>query len=232
MPKVGNLRTGNTGKDFGNAKAVSLEVKGLKQTEDAFATLMSVVTDDSMISADIRSRLADEARQTIADYLGGAAQIIRDQVIMGARGRRWPTEVIKSIFKWSSKNEAKGRRRGSLAGIRLGAPPHYDEKIFRLWNAKYDFQPMSFTRGRRGRLKKAKRPRMNWVGQELGISLARIYESGTRNPTAWTRRAWPASHVFENAVSRSQVSAVRFAQQGYEKAIEMVRVRFANEMPT
>lgn len=212
----------------GGGKIAKAEVLGIRNLRVSLNDLLSGVCNAEGIAK--RSAAGRAAADKINGFVGEAAQLIKRETVANAMARRWPRAVVAAIFKYNDPHAPQGKKWGTaLAGIRTGARPRLDEKIFREWEATRFFQPMSFSRARK---KNRKLPRMVTPGTLLGISLARIYETGTRGPTAWTRKSWKPTYAFRDAVALTRTAALGLVREGYEKAIDIIQRAHGSVPPT
>lgn len=153
--------------------------------------------------------------------MDSAANIIKQETISGAQRKRWPRAVIeRAIFKYSDPDKGPGRRQhkmSALAGVRTGARVPKEMDIYREWVPRgagaVSMLGRSKSRGYFARWNRA-------AGAKIGMSLAAIFERGTRGITAYTRKRWPTLKAFEPAVSRSQIAVIAKVRDGLRETID------------
>lgn len=192
-----------------------VSVRGLKDLSVKAGTLANVIAGRNAAG------VAQQHLRTINESFGMAAQILRDRMRSNAAAQGWPRRLIRAIFKYNDPG-AKGRWGSALAGVRTGAPPHRDNEIYREWKARYEFQPLTFSRRKGMKVKD-----LNPAGKLIGMSLARIYESGTQNPTAWTRKPLRARRAIAPAIYATANRMKEAIRLGYEKTMVAIAERAA-----
>jgi HK97 gp10 family phage protein len=109
-----------------------------------------------------------------AQLMQDVAVFLRDAIRSEARAAGWRKESIRSIFAYSDlsreirsdgrESQFSRRLRTSLVGVRKGAPPRFDPKLYTEWVAS----PNN---------KSPKRERSG--GEIIGMSFAAMFEFGT-----------------------------------------------------
>lgn len=121
-----------------------------------------------------------------------AAQVVRDKARSNASSGNVPRRLHSgsrpAIFAFTDFDATvdKKRSRSSLVGVRTGAPPRKDPRLYVEW-------------GKRG-------------GKRLGMSLARIFESGTR-------KGIKARRFFRSAVFATRSRVLSILTDAYSEAI-------------
>ena len=124
---------------------------------------------DFAATRDIAGRRA--ASRVFNQIIGDAATTLRDQARSNARSQGLDAAIIKSIFRSSDEaKEVSGllpgqarRATAGLVGVRTGAPPRRDPKLYLTWKAGGG--------SKNPRAKSAK-------GRIIGSSRAALYERG------------------------------------------------------
>jgi len=121
-----------------------------------------------------------------------AARVVRDKARSNASSGTVPRRLYSgskpAIFAFTDFDSSanKKRSRSSLVGVRTGAPPRKDLRLYVEW-------------GKRG-------------GKQLGMSLARIFESGTR-------KGIKARRFFRSAVFATRSRVLSILTDAYTEAI-------------
>jgi HK97 gp10 family phage protein len=145
--------------------AARVKVEGVRQLRVTVGNLVAALGDEE------RSKFGKIAADTMAD----ASKLLRDAIRAKAIGQNWKKESVEAIFWYgeqkrqysavSGRETGYSRRiRANLVGIRKGAPPRSDPKIYAEWVAS----PNN---------KSAKRKRAG--GEIIGQSFASMFEFGT-----------------------------------------------------
>jgi len=165
------------------------EVTGLKAVQTSFAELSSILT------ADGRVEKYQRGLAIVKDGFARAAAVIRDaaRTAIGSRSRR----VAGATFAFYDLDagRTKAQKRSSLVGVRTGAPPRLDRSIYRVWGAG------------------STRKNGTTATNGLGISLGRIFESGTRY-----RRG---TRFFSAAIRNTKSQAIQTLVTAYKDAIHI-----------
>lgn len=132
------------------------EVQGLKDAQTSFAELSSMLLAEGRVSKYQRGLAIVKAGFQQASLL------LRDaaRAALGGKSRR-VTAATFAFFDLDA-GRTKAQKRSSLVGVRTGAPPRLDRTIYRVWGAG------------------SARKNGTIATNGLGISLGRIFESGTR----------------------------------------------------
>lgn len=173
-----------------------VKVEGVRQLRVTVGNLVASLEQEE------RSTYGRIAYEAMAEASAFAWRAIRSM----ATANGWPRASIDSIFWYGSLKREYNLRgaetgfsrrlRASLVGVRKGAPPRYDDDIYREWRASPNNK--SPNRKRSG-------------GQTIGMSLAAMYEFGT------TKMA--ARPAFRPAYQASKAAIRKIIIEGYREII-------------
>lgn len=200
------------------------EMIGLKEVSVTLRDLMVGIANEKDLSVGEKSAVTRLAHQMLQTHLGAAAGVIRDAARTNAASSNWSASVVRAIFKYSDLKESERRKqRGALAGIRTGAPTRGraavlrsgpklgkrvdKEGIYIEWNAAYKMGPR---RRGKGRI-------VGTAGKLLGMSLARVMESGTAHNKA--------TKAFYRAVKSSRQEVLNRATAGYQSVVKYIAAK-------
>lgn len=200
------------------------EMIGLKEVSVTLRDLMVGIANEKDLSVGEKSAVTRLAHQMLQTHLGAAAGVIRDAARTNAASSNWPAAVVRAIFKYSDlKDSERRKQRGALAGIRTGAPTRGraavlrsgpkmkgrvdKEGIYIEWNAAYKMGPR-----RRGKGRIVGTP-----GKLLGMSLARVMESGTTHNRA--------TSAFRRAVVSKRQEVLNRATAGYQSVVKFIAAK-------
>jgi len=142
----------------------AIEISGLKEILDKIKTISSEV---------------DGAGDKLWQIASEAAEMVKEEIESSARSVRTPSDVYRDLFSTTGKKQfsAGGTRTISqLAGIKLRGRSRPYAHAYREWRAK-----ASYTRVRyRKRRKQFVSAGSVAQGQLLGMSLATMWEKGTK----------------------------------------------------
>jgi hypothetical protein len=142
----------------------AIEVSGLKEILDKIKAIAGEM---------------DGAGDKLWQIASEAAEMVRDEVESAARSVRTPSDVYRDLFSTTGKKQfsAGGTRTISqLAGIKLRGRSRPYAHAYREWRAKASFSRVKYRR-RRKQFVSAGTVQQ---GQLLGMSLATMWEKGTR----------------------------------------------------
>ena len=133
-------------------------------------------------------RIADE----ITKDIGQLGASLRDKIRAVARANDVPKRVQNAVFSFSDPNAPKGTRkkRSALVGVRKGAPPRRDPNLYVEWKGS---------------------------GKTIGMSLATIFEKGTRKQNGNGIRG---KYYFLLSVKSMQAKLIRRATDIYKSAVD------------
>ena len=166
-----------------------IEVEGLKDLQTSFGELAAILTGEGQIVKYQRGLAI------VTSGLERAAVMLRDaaRTALGGRSRR----VKEATFAFYNLNagRTKAKKRTSLVGVRTGAPPNWDRTIYRVWGAG------------------STRKNGTTATNGLGISLGRIFESGTRYQRG--------TRFFSSAIRNGKSAAISTLVNAYKEAIRI-----------
>jgi hypothetical protein len=196
--------------------ALKVELLGLKDARERFLDASKALARDQGM---IRWYTAKRAEQAVLEGFKRAGSVAITSVKSEARGKGWPERLISAMFSRVNENWQE-RRRGvniaGLIGVRTGRKSREvgtkaRPGIWVEWRSRGAFTNIRATR--KGIIRGAERA----AGTLLGMSLARIMESGTVRTRASGYGPRPA---FLAGVMRSQKQMVADVTRAYELAIE------------
>jgi|GEM_PF-2684479 len=170
---------------------------GNKQWRIEFKNLRSLQRNFRALSDTIDGRTNGGFYQKQSEYLkfqfGIIAASLRNRIRAKSSGLGVPSRVQRAVFSFADFDAARSSagKRSALVGVRTGAPPRHDKAIFRQWQGKQQ-------------------------GRKLGISLARIFESGTK-------RGITPKRYFESSIEAYKSSVLQAVAEAYKQAIQAFR---------
>ncbi len=156
----------------GGGKLFKVQVTGVRELQLNLRGLIRDLGVDEQITAKA------EAYNVIAE----AADMIRDAARQNARSQNWPAQVVDAIFSYKDVSKAKTKKqRAALVGVRTGAPPHLELHTKQQKGLYVEWFP---GRSQSRRAKSLVIPgtlsaKGDGSKQKVGMSLARMFESGT-----------------------------------------------------
>lgn len=147
------------------------------------------------------TRKQEGIRSIDEKVVGPAAFIIRDGLKERATSQRWPSSVIRAMFAFTDLSKVPGGKRMALVGIPTGAPNSKRPNV----RSKENPQGLYVSWGKR-------------TGKRVGMSLARIFESGTKK--------FPARAVVEGALHSAGPKALEAMAEGYRGTLADLRARY------
>lgn len=166
-----------------------VEIAGLKDVQTSFADL------SALLLADGRIEKYQRGLEVVKYGFAQASFMLRDAArsTLGNRSRR----VTAATFAFADLDagRTKAQKRTSLVGVRTGAPPRLDRSIYRVWGAG------------------STRRNGTTATNGLGISLGRIFESGTRYQRG--------TKFFSSAIRASKSRAIQTLITAYKDAIRL-----------
>lgn len=166
-----------------------VEVTGLKAVQTSFAELSALLLADGRVEK-YRSGLA-----IVKSGFARASFMLRDAArsALGSKSRR----VTAATFAFADLDAGRTRaqKRSSLVGVRTGAPPRLDRTIYRVWGVG------------------STRKNGTTATNGLGISLGRIFESGTRYQRG--------TRFFSAAIRNGKSAAISTLVNAYKDAIRI-----------
>ena len=142
----------------------SLEVSGLKEILDKIKTISSEV---------------DGTGERLWAITAEAAEMVKGEIESSARSVRTPSDVYKDLFHTAGKKQfsAGGSRTISqLAGIKLRGRSRPYARAYREWRARASYTRVKYRKRRKQFVSAGSVAQ----GQLLGMSLATMWEKGTR----------------------------------------------------
>lgn len=129
-------------------KRWAVEFENLKDVQLTFQRLSGLVQGITGLKAE------DGARRALWDAFIEVSEFLRDNIKAAAAARNAPKRVQAAVFAFTdiTKGRTTKKERSTLVGIRKGAPPRRDNRIYVEWSGR---------------------------GKTLGMSLATIFNKGT-----------------------------------------------------
>ena len=189
----------------GRGKVIRTEIDGLKELEATVRDLIAL--GDEGLSVGQRAARTRQAQQKLYDVLGEGAGMLKARVKANAEAQGWPKAVIAAIFTYADMAKDRRKRRAALAGVRKGAPPRRDMKIYREW---YPGRSKSM-RAKSLVLPGTKSAKGTGL-QKIGMSLASMFEYGTSKMSA--------RPAFRPALKAAQQQVLQHIANGYKYVIE------------
>lgn len=161
----------------------AVEIANLKAVRERFSTISKTI---DFAEGSIANRIADN----IKDAFRQAASFVRDTAISRADSSRVPRRLYSgsnpAIFAFTdfSASADRKRKRSALVGVRTGAPPRKDSKLY-----------------------------VEWLKGSRGMSLGRIFESGTKDRKVKPRR------FFRGAIFATRGRVISILTEGYRAAV-------------
>lgn len=147
-------------------------------------------------------RQQDAIRSIDEKVVGPAANIVRDAMKERAASQRWPHAVVQAMFAFTDLSKVPpGKKRMALVGVPTGAPNSKRPNV----RTKDNPQGLYVTWGKR-------------TGKKVGMSLARIFESGTKK--------FPARAMIEGALHSAGPKALEAMADGYRGTLADLRARY------
>jgi hypothetical protein len=190
--RVPALRRSDVAERGKAGKLIRAEWKGVKQLEDEVEGLLEHLEG---------KREQSGIRSIDREVVGPAAEIIRDSIASRTISQRWPRAVSDAAFAFTDLSKVQGKKRQALVGIPTGAP-----------------------QGKRPSIRTRENPRGLYVewgkrsGAKRGMSLARIFESGTKK--------FAARPVMQQAVHQAGPAALKAMGDGYRAVLADLRARY------
>ena len=156
----------------GGGKLFKVEVTGVRELQLNLRALIRDLGVEEQIVAKA------EAYEVIAD----AADSIRDVARRNARSQGWPDQVVDAIFSFKDFSKAKTKKqKAAMVGIRTGAPPHLELHTRQQKGLYVEWFPgrSKSTRAKSLVLPGTKSAKGDGSLQKVGMSLGRMFESGT-----------------------------------------------------
>jgi len=129
------------------------------------------------------------ASRIINSQFVAISEFLRDRIRSNAAGRNVPNRVQDAVFAFTdfSKGQTARKQRSTLVGVRKGAPPRRYNRLYVEWKG---------------------------TGKTIGMSLATLYEKGTRDKRIKPRR------YFRDAYFTSRSAILNRLTAAYKQAIE------------
>lgn len=175
--------TGGTG-----GKRWSVEFTNLRDVQSRFNTIANTVSGIKGVRENVT------ASNILAQEFARVSEYFRDRVRALAGARGVPRRVQEAVFAFTdlTKGSTARKQRATLVGVRKGAPPRRDNRLYVEWRG---------------------------TGKTIGMSLATIFEQGTKD-----RRIKPRRY-FRDAYFSSRAVVLTRLTQAYKKAIESFNPR-------
>lgn len=149
-------------------KRWAVKFANLKETQVTFRQLSDAVSGVT----GVRSNLT--AAAVISSAFKEVSEYLRDKIKSSAASKGVPNRVQAAVFAFTdlTKGKTARKQRSTLVGVRKGAPPRKDSRLYVEWNG---------------------------TGKTIGMSLATIFEKGTTRgikPTRFFRTALFSSRSY------------------------------------
>lgn len=170
-------------------KRWQIEFENLKEVRVTFQQIADV------ISGTLRYQKDNAAAATIiSEAFVEVSHYLRDKIRSNAAGRGVPNRVQAAVFAFTDmdKGRTSRKQRSTLVGVRKGAPPRKDSRLYVEWGGH----------GRHG-----------GSGANLGMSLATIFEKGTK-------RGIKPRRYFRDAYFSARSTILVRITAAYKSAIE------------
>lgn len=186
MPSISarNLRISQFAGKGGAGKAIRAEWRGVKQLRKEIDLLIGHMEGTEKSSA----------LMAMEDVMRAPVELMRDIMKDRETSSRWPSEVIAATFADPDLSKQTGKKRAAVAGVQTGSP-----------------------RGRYPDVRSRSNPRGVYVewgkrsGKIVGMSLARIFESGTRK--------FPGRPAIAQAIQQAGPQALTLLGDGYRSLL-------------
>jgi hypothetical protein len=167
----------------GGGKRWGVELKNLREVTQRFAQISNTISGIKGV------RINAAAERIINENFASVSEFLRDRIRATAAARGVPKRVQAATFAFTdlSKGQTARRKRSTLVGVRKGAPPRYDSRLYVEWKGS---------------------------GKTIGMSLATIFEKGTRDKRIKPRR------YFRDAYFSSRSLILTRLVDAYKQAIE------------
>jgi hypothetical protein len=169
------------------ARKWAVEAKNLKEMKLRFRDIGKVIDGERLTMFQAVAKGVTEAYKT-------AATAVRDRARYNAQAKGVPRRLYSgarpAIFSFAEFDASydKKRNRSALVGVRTGAPPRRDDRLYVEWG--------------------------NQTARK-GMSLARIFESGTRKGIRPTR-------FFRSAIFATRGKVIAILTTAYRGAIDKI----------
>lgn len=180
----------------GRNLAIKTEVVGIKELNKRVSQFVSAMSDPERAAA----------KETVAAGIADAAVYVRDQMRAKQRAAGWPKRLEAAAFAFTDLQKSQRGRLTALAGVRTGAPPRLDQRIYMEWS------PRSGNTSKRAAKAKDRRQAAGHNPTKIGMSLAAMYEYGTSK-----MRARPA--IRSVIYGSSTVTALQKVRESLEAVV-------------
>jgi len=165
------------------------EVTGLKEVQSSFGELTALLLAEGRVDKYQRGLAI------VKDGFARASTLLRDAARTALGGKSQRVNAATFAFYDLDAGRTRAKKRSSLVGVRTGAPPRLDKSIYRTWGVG------------------SKRKNGSTATHGLGISLGRIFESGTRFQRG--------TKFFSSAVRGAKSGAITTLVNAYKDAIKL-----------
>jgi len=171
-------------------KWFNAEIKNLNAVRKRFREISKVIEGRD-------PELYKQAWSVITKAFATQADALRDKTRLRRAIKSAPRRLDKAIFSFSdiSKVKSMTKRRSVLVGIRTGAPPRIDRKIYKEWGGKLGAHNVRVTK-------------------RVGMSIARMFESGTQKIQGM--------NFFKSAIMQTRDGILRKLAESYSQAVKMM----------
>jgi len=167
----------------GGGKRWAVEFANLREVRARFTEISNTISGIQ----GVRSNAA--AERIINSQFAAVSEFLRDKIRSTAAARGVPKRVQAAVFAFTdlSKGQTARKQRSTLVGVRKGAPPRRDSRLYVEWKGS---------------------------GKTIGMSLATIFEKGTRDKRIKPRR------YFRDAYFSARSAILTRLTAAYKQAIE------------
>ena len=182
-------------RNLASGKKWGAEIANLKETQVRFSEIVHAISGDD-------KSLFRQAKEHISKRFVEVSQFLRDKARDNIAMVDGPRRLRAAVFAFTDFDASRDprRKRATLVGVRTGAPPRNDPKLFFVWGR-------GSTRRKGGGVAR----------RGIGMSLGRIYETGTR-----FRRG---ARYFRNAVFSTKSTILNQLASAYKDAVRMLSDR-------
>jgi hypothetical protein len=175
-----------TGRSGGKRWAV--EFANLRDVQNRFNTIANTVSGIK------GGRENATASRILNEQFAAVSEFFRDRIRAVASARGVPRRVQGAVFAFTdlSRGQTARKQRATLVGVRKGAPPRRDNRLYVEWRG---------------------------TGKTIGMSLATIFEKGTKSKSIKPKRYFRDAYFASRAVVLNRLTAA------YTKAIESFNPR-------
>lgn len=185
----------------GRGALVKAEVVGIRNLENRIKHFVTAMAAKDRMAA------GNSTAATIAEV----SIWFRDQVRAKAKAAGWPNRLVDAIFAFTDMQRSPKGKIAALNGVKTGAPPRYDPKLYKEWT------PNEGNMSRRAKRQKARRQETGHNPSKIGMSLAAMYEYGTSRMRA-------RSAIRPAIYGSTRLEALEKVRSGLEKIVAEYRI--------